>query len=183
MGARRYLIFVSALALLAIAPAAWGQENPDISGTWNLQMTTVLEGEEVPCVYVGTVQASQVDSTWQGPAELGLVSGPPACPAEMIGDLTGNLETEGGVTTITGFIDGGGPDGNANFSGTITPNPGGTGTFAVTQGPFDGEEGEWLAQLEQSLLEIPALTPAGLALLTLLFLAGGAWLLSRQTAA
>jgi hypothetical protein len=185
MGARRNLILLSAAALLTATPSARGQEelNPDISGTWNLQMTTLLEGEEQPCVYVGTVQASQVDSVWEGPAELGLVTGPPACPAEMIGDLTGNLETEGGVTTITGFIDGGGPDGNADFSGTITPNPGGSGSFAVTQGPFLGEEGTWLAQLRQSLLEIPGLTPAGLTALTLLLLAGGAWLLSRQASA
>lgn len=185
MGAHRHLVLLSAAALLAITPTARAQEepNPDISGTWNLQMTTLLEGEEQPCVYVGTVQASQVDSVWKGPAELGLVTGPAACAAEMIGDLTGELDTEGGVTTITGFIDGGDPTGNANFSGTITPNPGGTGTFAVTQGPFDGEEGEWLAQLQQSLLEIPALMPAGLAVLTLLLLAGGAWLLSRQASA
>lgn len=182
MGTRRNLIFLSAVALLATAPAASGQgePNPDISGTWNLQTTVLLEGEEQPCVYVGTVEASQVDSVWQGPAELGLVTGPAACPAEMIGDLTGELSTEGGVTTITGFIDGGDPTGNANFSGTLTPNPGGSGTFAVDQGPFEGEEGDWLAQLQQSLLEIPGLTPAGLTLLTLLLLAGGAWLLSRQ---
>jgi hypothetical protein len=185
MGARRHLVFLSAFALLTAAPAARGQEpNPDITGTWNLQMTVLLEGEEQPCVYVGTVEATQGEgSSWQGPAELALVTGPAACAAEMIGDLTGELDTEGGVTTITGFIDGGQPDGNADFMGTITPNPGGSGSFAVTQGPFEDEEGEWLAQLQQSLLEIPALMPAGLAVLTLLLLAGGAWLLSRQVSA
>ena len=182
---RRHLVFLSAAALLATAPAASGQEepNPDISGTWNLQMTTLLEGDEQPCVYQGTVQAAQTDSVWQGPAELGLVTGPPACPAEMIGDLTGNLTTEGGVTTITGFIDGGDPSGTADFSGVISPNPGGAGTFAVGEGPFAGEDGDWLAELRQSVLEIPALTPAGLAALTLVLLAGGAWLLSRQASA
>ncbi|HEX6201305.1 MAG TPA: hypothetical protein VF150_13660, partial [Thermoanaerobaculia bacterium] len=134
------------------------------------------------CVYSGTVVASQSGADWTGPAELTLVSGEAGCPAEMLGDLTGTLSEDGGTIFITGFIDGGDPGGNATFSGTISPNPGGGGTMTVNQGAFDGAFGTWAAELlgGHAAEEIPELTPAGLAVLTLLLLAGGAWLLGRQ---
>lgn len=199
---RALIVPAVALLLAAVAaPAALNAQILDLTGTWNLELEANLPGEEPPppelaagsaalaprggvpgpdCVYSGTVVASQSGADWTGPAELTLVSGEAGCPAEMIGDLTGTLSEDGGTIFITGFIDGGDPGGNATFSGTISPNPGGSGTMTVNQGPFDGAAGSWAAVLQQSALEIPELTPAGLAALTLLLLAGGAWLLGRQ---
>ncbi|HSL82320.1 MAG TPA: hypothetical protein VLF66_06055 [Thermoanaerobaculia bacterium] len=203
MRAPRALIPLAAVAVVALAgPAALQAQILDLTGTWNLELEAVpngltpeaaarqggpvLQPEGVviqPCLYSGTVVASQAGSQWTGPAELGLVSGPADCPAEMNGDLTGELSEDGGVIFITGFIDGGNPSGQATFDGTISPNPGGSGTMIVSQGDFQDTEGDWVAVLQQSVLEIPELTPAGLAVLTLLLLAAGAWLLGRQSAA
>lgn len=201
---RAFAIPVTAVLTLAVAaPAALQAQILDLTGTWNLDLEAVPVEEEVveeaaarqagpvlqpkgvelvdPCIYSGTVIASQDGDDWTGPAELGLVSGPAECPAEMIGDLTGTLSEDGGVIFITGFIDGG-QLGHAIFDGTISPNPGGSGTMTVNQGDFQDTEGEWVAVLQQSVLEIPELTPVGMAVLTLLLLAAGAWMLSRQTA-
>ena len=200
MRATRGLIALAAVAVFALAaPAAVDAQILDLTGTWNLELEAIPnEGELAPeagpvlrpegvaiqpCLYSGTVVASQAGSQWTGPAELGLISGPAECPAEMIGDLTGTLSEDGGTIFITGFVDGASPSGNASFSGAISPNPGGGGTMVVNQGPFTGSVGNWSAVLQQSLLEIPELTPAGLAILTLLLLASGAWLLGRQSAA
>lgn len=170
--------------VLAAALATPAAAQIDLTGTWNLEVTTTVEeeGEEdVTCLYQGTVQATQDGEVWTGPATLGLVSGSPPCPGEMLGDLTGFVEQGENQAFITGTIDGG-QLGLADFSGTISPNPGGDGTMAVSEGPFAGSSGTWLAELQQSVLEIPNLTPLGLGLLTLLLLAAGGWVLSRQGA-
>lgn len=205
MRAPRTLIALAAVTAIALAaPAAVDAQILDLTGTWTLELEAVPNEEEVvpesaahqagpvlepkgvaiePCIYSGTVVATQDGANWTGPAELSLVSGPAECPAEMIGDLTGTLTEDGGTILITGFIDGGDPTGLATFDGTISPNPGGGGTMVVNQGPFAGTVGNWAAVLQQSVLEIPELTPAGLAVLTLLLLAAGAWLLGRQASA
>lgn len=203
---RPYRVFampvIAVLTLAVAAPAAVQAQILDLTGTWNLDLTVpavvtpeaasseagpVLqpEGNEVdpdPCVYSGTVVATQDGAQWTGPADLGLVSGPAECPDNMLGDLTGELTEDGGVIFITGFIDGG-QLGHAIFDGEISPNPGGSGIMAVDEGPFAGTDGEWSAVLQQSVLEVPDLTPAGMAVLTLLLLAVGGWLLSRQVSA
>lgn len=174
-------ITIAALALILVAPVA----AQNFSGNWQLQTETTLDGEETPCVYQGTVPVDAVEGEWNGPAELSLVSGPAACPAEMIGDMTGFIEQDGGVSFITGFIDGADPSGFATFDGVISPNPGGSGTFAVNEGqdggPFAGESGIWAAELlAQSVLEIPVLGSFGLAALTALLLISGGWILARS---
>lgn len=168
--------------VLAVALATPAAAQIDLTGTWNLEVTTTLDGEESPCVFQGPVQATQdQNDVWNGPAELALISGPAACPGEMLGDLTGFVEQSENQAFITGTIDGG-QLGLADFTGTISPNPGGDGTMSVSEGPFAGSSGTWLAELQQSVLEIPNLTPLGLGLLTLLLLAAGGWVLSRQPA-
>lgn len=167
------------LALALVAPAAVRAQE-ELEGTWQLQVQTILSGEETPCLYQGQLPLTQNESDWSGPAELFLVSGPAACPAEMTGELTGNISQDGEDFFIDGFVDGSAPDGAASFTGVLSPNPGGGGTFAVTQGPFQDEEGTWAAELLQSVLEIPHLGPLGLVVLTGLLLAGGAWILSRS---
>jgi hypothetical protein len=135
-----------------------------------------------PCLYSGTVVLTQVGDQVSGPAELFLISGPASCPAEMSGMLTGTLSAGDvmGSMLISGMIDGADPSGVTTFSGTLSPNPGGSGDFAVTQGDFIGTGGTWLAVLQQSILEIPGLGPLGLGLLTVLLLAAGAWILARS---
>ncbi|MFP3941378.1 MAG: hypothetical protein ACLF0P_13855 [Thermoanaerobaculia bacterium] len=167
--------------VLAAALATPAAAQIDLTGTWNLEMTTTLPGEETPCLYQGTVQATQAtDDSWNGPVELSLVSGPQACPAEMLGDGTGFVEQGEDEAFITGTIDGGEEFGLATFDGTILPNPGGGGDFSVDEGEFADEEGTWSMELLQSVLEIPAATPVGLAVLTFLLLGAGGWVLSRQ---
>lgn len=176
---RTIAISVLVLALALVVPAAV-QAQSELEGTWQLQVSTTLSGEETPCLYQGQLPLTQNESNWSGPTELFLVSGPAACPAEMTGDLTGNINQDGDQFFIDGFVDGADPTGSATFTGVVTANPGGGGTFAVTQGSFDGEEGSWAAELGHSIAEIPNLGPLGLLVLTALLLAAGAWILARS---
>ena len=167
------------LALALVAPAAIRAQS-ELEGTWELQAETTLSGEETPCLYQGQLPLTQNENDWSGPAELFLLSGPAACPAEMTGDLTGNITQDGNDFFIDGFVDGTAPQGAATFTGVLSANPGGGGTFAVTDGPFQDEEGVWAAELLESILEIPHLGPLGLTVLTALLLGAGAWILARS---
>lgn len=170
-------ITIAVFALILVAPVA----AQDFSGNWDLQTETTLDGEETPCVYQGTVPVDAVEGEWSGPAELFLISGPAACPAEMTGDMVGFVNQDGEQFFITGSISGSDPTGNATFDGVISPNPGGSGTFGVDEGPFAGANGIWVAELlAQSVLEIPVLGPFGLAALTALLLISGGWILARS---
>lgn len=186
------------LVLAVAAAPAHAQGLPGFAGTWNLDVEAIepqvdpasaapilgsKQGE--PCLYSGTVTLSQDGAQVAGPAELFLVSGPASCPAEMSGNLTGTITTGElvGSYLISGMIDGSDPSGVVSFSGSLSPNPGGSGDFAVTQGDFLGTSGSWMAVLQQSIVdEIPVLGRFGLALLTALLLAGGAWILARSHA-
>ncbi len=187
--------------VLAVAPAALAQAaNPDIGGTWQITATVYMVEASEPCVYQGDVPLTQDGDTWNGPADLLLLSGPDGCPGELTGDLTGMLSPSEvvGVTNITGTINGADPTGAATFSGSIgNPLPAmakapaersglatkvfqGAGGLDVTQGDFNGSTGSWNASRLQRLLEIPELTPLGLTLLVLLLLGAGAWVLRSQ---
>lgn len=168
-----------ALALALLAPAA-AQAQEELEGTWQLQVETTLDGEETPCLYQGQLPLTQNETNWSGPTELLLVSGPAACEGELNGELTGNIEQDGDKFFIDGSVEGTDPTGDATFTGVISDNPGGGGTFAVTQGDFLGEDGTWTAELLQSVLEIPNLGTLGLVVLTALLLAAGAWILARS---
>lgn len=200
---------IAAAILILVAPAALDAQLPDFSGTWSLTLEATLPGQQPTagqaaeagpglqergvlvedCIYSGTVNLSQDGNTVSGPVVLGLVSGPDACPGEMTGNLTGTLTggDQVGTFQIDGTIsrtdDPQDPDGQATFTGTLSPNPGGSGTMNVSSGTFSGSRGSWMAQLQESVLEVPELTPVGMTVLTLLLLAAGAWVLSRQTAA
>lgn len=167
------------LVVALVAPTAVRAQD-ELEGTWQLQVETTLSGEGTPCLYQGQLPLTQNENDWSGPAELFLVSGPGACPAEMTGALTGNITQDGDQFFIDGFVDGADPSGSASFTGVISDNPGGAGTFAVDGGPFEGEDGAWAAELLQSILEIPNLGPLGLVVLTVLLLAAGAWILARS---
>ena len=184
------LFACGALALAAAAPAQ--QAVPDFSGTWQLQTTIDLPANEVQpevsvlekqgqCTYEGTAELTQDVEGVTGPVDLDLVSGPAECPPEMLGTLSGNIFSEGGEFFFNGAIAGEQPQGIgvSSVEGTISPNPGGSGSIAVTQGPFQGAQGSWTAQLLQSVLEIPTLTAVGLTLLTLTILAAGALMLRQ----
>jgi hypothetical protein len=172
---RRLLLFVAA-ALLFGAGTALAQT--DLTGTWRLQSSVQLPDDGGTCAYSGQTSITQSGATVSGFAELFLVSGPEACPAEMSADLSGNLETGEGPTFVDGTLTG--PLGQTQFTGELSPNPGGGGTFDVRQGAFVGSAGTWAAQLLGAT--IPSLTPVGLTLFTLLLLASGTWFLSRQSA-
>jgi len=190
-------VAVLGIALLAIClPLA--AQTPDFTGTWTLQTNGYLPDENIPCVYEGTVQFSQTGpSEWVGPATLTLVSGPPACPAEMMATCTGGLD--GG--TFGGTLDGGDMYGFASFSGTevtagkikgtlgdapdgahskatLAAKAGWQGGFTTSTGPFSGTSGTFVA-MRQSVLEIPTLTETGLLLMAILLMASAVYFLVR----
>lgn len=186
-------------ALCALVGAPLAAQSPDVSGTWNLQMTATLSGEETPCEYQGTIQLSFVDGVWLGPTTLTLVSGPAGCPAEMMASCTGSFD--GG--TFYGTLDGGKLFGTATVIGTqaagdqmkgtvkLAPsNPGAKATLAPKttwqggmmtdpEGPFAGATGNFVA-MRQSALEIPTLTETGLILLAILLMASAIFFLVRN---
>lgn len=169
----RGLLMMSALALGAGAVHA----QTDLTGSWQLEMSVTLEGEETPCLYQGTAAINQTGSTLTGTAEMSLQSGPASCPSEMVADLTGSAD-ENKQLIVVGTLSG--QLGAVDFSGSISPNPGGSGTFSVTQGPFTGETGTWTAEQLSSILVIPTLTGLGLTALVILLLAGGTFVLYRH---
>lgn len=171
---------LAAAFLLFTVPAAHGQEPPpDLTGQWLLGTTVQLSGEASPCVFEGIADIAQQGTQLSGTARLSLVSGPAACPAVMTAELSGAVE-DGEVVSLTGML--GGQLGTVDFTGTLSPNPGGGGDFTVTSGPFQGEEGTWTAQLVQSAAQIPTLVPLGLALLALALVAAGTLFLRRRAA-
>ena len=92
----------------------------------------------------------------------------------------------GGRARSSGQLSGalmGGPLGEADFSGELTPNPGGSGTFDVTSGPFAGSTGSWTAERLLASIEIPTLTPLALTVLLLLIVVAGYALLRRRPVA
>lgn len=194
MRANRAIIVAAALLALALAASAEAQVAVDFSGTWRLSVEatepapaaavapSLAPKQGGTCVYSGNVMLTQSGAMVSGPVQLFLVSGPASCPAEMSGNLTGTLSAGDvmGTFLINGMIDGVDPAGVTSFSGTLSPNPGGTGDLAVTQGMFAGTGGTWMAVLQRSVLQIPGLGPVGLALLTVLLLAAGAWILARS---
>ncbi len=182
------LVFSGFLTITAFA-------QPDVSGTWALQTTAQLSDENEPCLFSGTARVVQVGSRINGPAQLFLDSGPAACPAEMMAQLTGTVGPQG----LSGTLNGGDLFGVASFQGQVNaggvslqgtiefqrragagPAPGGgaTGGFSVTSGPFSGGMGTWDAQLTE-VMGIPVLTAAGVAFLTALILLSTIWLLRR----
>lgn len=192
----RATVLAALVLALAVAVPVHSQGLPDFSGTWNLDVEATqpelnaasepLLGTKLvaPCVYTGTVELTQDGDQVMGPAQLFLVSGPESCPAEMSGNLTGTIGPGElvGSYVIAGTIDGADPTGVTSFSGILSPNPGGQGTLAVTQGDFLGTDGTWMAVLQQFGLSIPTLGRWGIAALTVLLLAAGAWILSRSQA-
>ena len=169
---------VAGIACLLAVPV--GAQQPDLTGLWRLTTTVQLETVEgqLPCVFEGSTKIVQNGTELTGLADLQLLSGPDACPAEMNGDLSGFVETGGnGIGTfVAGNISG--PLGLAFFQGQLSSANEAAGSMAVEQGDFAGQGGTWSAGLLGSL-DIPTLTPLGLTVLILGLLAVGALLLRR----
>lgn len=147
----RVIIALSAAVLLPVTtvPAA-AQDTPDLTGTWELDVTIFLPESEEPCVYEGDVSLSDNDGSWIGTPELELVSGPAECPVEMMGDLVGTLAEDAGEFFFHGTITGG-QLGEASYNGQVFPDSGPDGDFAleVTSGPFQGASGDCLAEHQE----------------------------------
>lgn len=171
-----------ALGVLCVASPAPAQTVPipNLAGQWLLSADVVLEGETVPCHFEGLANVMQDGTLLTGNVTLGLITGPAACPPEMSAQLNGGIEA-GNQIFLFGQL--GGDLGTLDFSGQISPNPGGGGDFNVRQGPFAGAMGVWAAQLIESVLQIPTLTAVGLTLLTLLLLGVGTLLLRHSASA
>lgn len=163
---RRFTLLIVA-ALLAAAPSLQAQ---DLSGSWLMNMSADVPEAAEPCIYNGDCEMSQDGSQLTGTVDLVLVSGPEDCPAEMTAALGGNVDGDDVFGTLSGA------DGQADFAGSRANSF--VGTFQATEGPFAGSEGEWVAVRPLvHVTEIPTLTGAGLTLLVLALLAGGAWVL------
>lgn len=166
------------VSFVAAAPAATAQmeQLPDLTGTWNMDLEAFLGDANEPCVFEGVADIVDDGGTLSGQVDLVLVSGPDNCPPEMMADLSGGKQTGEAVDSVlvSGMLDGGDMFGTATFSGSISTNPGGQGTFTPTpEGPFAGGSGSWMVQLQQSVLEIPTVSAVGLLLLTVMILAAG----------
>lgn len=175
-------------ALLAFTALAQVPPPPDLSGRWTLNATGQLPDENLPCVFEGSGLMSQDGTQLTGQASLMLVSGPAACPAEMMADLTGSLDG----SIFTGILDGGDLFGILDFTGQVDPVPAVAvsplsartlaGRFTVRPGgPFGGTTGGWSAARILSVLEIPTLTGVGVAALIAL-LAAASFVLLRRAA-
>lgn len=154
------------LILPIFAGPAFGQ--PNLEGTWDLQVSGVIPPEVEPCVFEGSGDMVQDGDQLTGQATLLLVSGPTVCPPEMAADIMGEVEG----SSFFGMLDGGEQFGGLNFTGTLS-NDGSSieGTYDVKpEGPFsDVTDGTWSAVVQQvSVLEIPTVGAWGLALLTAL---------------
>lgn len=202
------VLVVSAAAFGQPAPPA-----ADLSGNWILQSQQTLGGNNEGlvskpeaqnhqvCTYEGTASVDQTDGALSGDATLNLVSGDQPCPDTMSAQLTGGVD---GTQVMMGMLMGG--LGTATFSGMINlpavKSPAGgedravgnvaapqlagvtvTGTSTVTQGNFLGATGTFMATPQLSVIEIPTLTAAGLALLVLLLLGSATFLLLRRRTA
>lgn len=156
-----------AVALLAAAPALHAQ---DLSGSWLMDTNANIPDEAEPCVYSGACVMSQTGSDLTGTVDLSLVSGPPDCAAEMTAAIDGVVDGDDVFGTLSGQA------GEATFEGSRSNSF--VGSFSATEGPFAGGTGDWLAvRPSVHVTEIPTLTGAGLTLLVLALLAGGAWVL------
>lgn len=182
MKSHRSLVLV--FGLLA-AGVVWAQAE-DLSGLWTLEASGLLLGSQEPCTFQGTAQVTQTGSEISGTAELSLIAGPAACPAEMTAAITGVLEGD----QISGNLLGGNL-GEATFTGSLGAGAvavaaravsGVQGGYDVTQGPFAGVAGSWAALFRggQARFAIPTLGVWTLLLLATLLLAAGAWVLRRR---
>jgi hypothetical protein len=163
---RRFTLLIVA-TLLAAAPSLQAQ---DLSGSWLMDMSADVPEAVEPCIYSGDCEMSQDGSQLTGTVDLMLVSGPENCPAEMTAALGGIVDDDDVSGTLSGA------DGEADFTGSRANSF--VGTFQATEGAFAGSDGEWVAVRPLvHVTEIPSLTGAGLTLLVLALLAGGAWVL------
>lgn len=163
----RRLALLAAAALLVAAPALHAQ---DLSGSWLMDMSADVPEAAEPCLYSGDCEMSQDGNQLTGTVDLMLVSGPEDCPAEMTAALAGSVDGDDVFGTLSGA------DGQADFAGSRANSF--VGSFQATEGPFAGSSGEWVAVRPLvHVTEIPTLTGAGLTLLVLALLAGGAWVL------
>lgn len=177
-------ISTSALILLGIAVLAPTALHAglapatDVSGPWQLSSSCNLQGEEAPCVYEGSGNLVQDMGVVAGDATLMLISGPAACPAELMATVMGSVS---GLTFI-GTLDGG-QLGILNFDSLVTPDGNSIdGTSMAPDGePFQGTNCTWAAAQNQLFNpEIPTLNEVGLVLLVVLLLGGGLLVLRRR---
>lgn len=175
------------VSIVAAAPAANAQMQPppDLTGTWNMDLEAFIGDANEPCVFEGVADIVDDGGSLTGRVDVVLVSGPDNCPPEMMADLTGGTQTGEAVGSVlvSGLLQGGEMFGEASFNGSISTNPGGSGTLSVSSGPFAGGSGNWMVQLQQSVLEIPTVSAVGLLLLTVLILAAGTLVLRHVASA
>jgi hypothetical protein len=185
----RNLLIVSTLSLLALSLSGQGG-TPDLSGDWTLQATAFLPpglgGTGGSCTFEGTADVGQDGTSLSGDAALTLVDGSMGCPDQMDASLTGEvIDNQVNMGMLMGQL------GETTFNGTLGPNlalQGGgntlSGTMSVTAGPFAGSTGTWSGvQGTAPVVEVPALSAVGLALLVAILLLVGGVLLRRRSPA
>lgn len=162
-----------ALVLLMFGSLASAAQMPasGFAGTWNINMTTRIPGENTDCMFGGKAMVEQSNGDLTGTVMLMLSSGPDACPSEMNANMTG-MVADGGVKF--GVLMGGNL-GEAMFEG----KPGDLlnaliGSFDVTTGPFAEQGGNWSAMMAPPVTydtkPVPSLAFYGAAILLLLLL-------------
>jgi len=154
---------------------------PDIAGLWSVSTDCALPRQNLPCVFEGSGQVTQSGDQVMGTVQLMLVSGPAACPTEMLADLQGTLVG----SSFMGTLDGGAMFGALDFSGTVSVDGQTiTGDFAVQDGgPFQGCSGAFDAERQIVDVAIPTLSGMSLVILWVLLLGAGLVMLRRRASA
>ncbi|HSR68381.1 MAG TPA: hypothetical protein VLU25_10600 [Acidobacteriota bacterium] len=165
----------------------------NLTGVWSLTYQGLLSGEEIPCVYQGTITV--LPGSGGGNSTANLQSGPDACPDQMMADIT-SLVVDG--FSVSGTLDGGQEFGMLEFQGQVdmgipveaeagvkprTAAANGLsvqGGYVVMAGPFSDTEGSFQAQREGDLSDIPLLSPVGLLGLAALMLSAALYLHFRK---
>lgn len=181
------------LSLLAGAAVLAGVAVINLTGVWSLTYQGLLSGEEMPCVYQGTVTV--LPGSEGGNSTATLQSGPAACPDQMMAEIT-SLVVDG--FSVSGTLDGGQQFGMLEFQGQadmgvpmeakagVKPRTAAAnglmvrGGYVVTAGPFSDTEGSFEAERRGDLSDIPLLNPVGLLGLAALMVGAALYLHSRR---
>jgi len=174
---KRYSLLAMSILVLGLALPAVARA--DYTGAWALDMTMNLPANGGTCHFGGRFIIQQNGVSLTGNAYLQLINGPAACPSLMNFQLDGTVDEKGCVdgslfgslgTIYYAVCPGRAPD-------TLT------GEFGAESGPYAGAGGTFSLVREPPVVEIPTLSALGLALLTLLTLLAGAWVLLRRAQA
>ncbi|HSR52922.1 MAG TPA: IPTL-CTERM sorting domain-containing protein [Acidobacteriota bacterium] len=159
------------LLVVGLFSAAMAQNT--LWGDWFI-VTEIDTNGQGTCTYSGEVHITQAASQIEGTVFQSLIGGSLFCPSVLAAHIMGTVSG----SQVQGTLEGGAL-GTATFDATMDGNQF-LGTFVpASAGPFPEISGSWVAT-ENRTVDIPLLSPWGLALLGLLFALGALPFLRRK---